>query len=391
MHIDRTHHIAVSAEPALFTVPLTIAWFMLMPTCRTPATGSSFGAGEAHDAGRFGFVGQIVDIFAVLPQGHTLIVAASTVLVANTMRIANKEGAYLLLHAEVKHLPGGFVAQVTYPALTATTRLVFRSLQCAPAFGPGFAPFLLASNLAHALEALAFEGANAPSRDHQRLARIGGDGGKMNLTEIHGGMDIAGCLFSLWCFDAHMQLKAMVPHQRTRPAVLWQVHRQDEGGAPASHRQDDASLLTAHRLCRPNASMETESLQVGKTRYTHYSIAYHLIWIPKYRRRVLTGEVQVETKRLIAECCEQQGLTLLALETDDDHIHVFVSAPPRFSPALIANHLKGYSSRFLREKFPHLKKLCGKDHLWTSTYYVGTAGAVSAETIKRYITECQGK
>ena len=137
--------------------------------------------------------------------------------------------------------------------------------------------------------------------------------------------------------------------------------------------------------------METYSLQAGKTRYTHYSLAYHLVWIPKYRRRVLTGEVQKETKRLIAECCERQGMTLLAVETDEDHIHVYVSAPPRFSPALIANHLKGYTSRSLREQFPHLKKVCGKDHLWTSSYYVGSTGTVSAETIKRYILENQGK
>jgi putative transposase len=93
----------------------------------------------------------------------------------------------------------------------------------------------------------------------------------------------------------------------------------------------------------------------------------------------------------MAECCERQGLTLLARETDEDHLHVLVSAPPRFSPALIANLLKGYSSRYLRDKFPHLKKVCGKDHLWTSSYYVGTAGAVSVETIKRYIEECQRK
>ncbi len=116
------------------------------------------------------------------------------------------------------------------------------------------------------------------------------------------------------------------------------------------------------------------SLLVGKTRYTRYSIAYHLVWIPKYRRRVLVGEVQAETKRLIAECCERQGLTLLAVETDEDHIHVFVSAPPRFSPAMIANLLKGYTSRYLREKFLRLKKVCGKEHLWTQSYYVGTAG-----------------
>jgi putative transposase len=137
--------------------------------------------------------------------------------------------------------------------------------------------------------------------------------------------------------------------------------------------------------------MNEGSLQVGKTRYTHYSIAYHLVWIPKYRRKILTAEVQAATKRLITECCERHGLTLLALETDVDHLHVFVSAPPRFSPALIANLLKGHSSRYLREQFPHLKKVCGKDHLWTSSYYVGTAGSVSAETIRRYIMECQGK
>ena len=137
--------------------------------------------------------------------------------------------------------------------------------------------------------------------------------------------------------------------------------------------------------------MNESGLQTGKTRYTHYSIAYHLVWIPKYRRRILMGDVQKETKRLIGECCQRQGLTLLAMETDEDHIHVLVSAPPRFSPALLANLLKGYSSRYLRVQFPHLKKVCGKEHLWTNSYYVGTAGSVSAVTIKRYIEECQGK
>jgi putative transposase len=61
------------------------------------------------------------------------------------------------------------------------------------------------------------------------------------------------------------------------------------------------------------------------------------------------------------------------------------------SPALIANLLKGNCSRYLREQFPKLKKMGGKEHLWTSSYYVGIAGNVSAEVIKRYIQECQGK
>src|SRR5215471_8579774 len=133
--------------------------------------------------------------------------------------------------------------------------------------------------------------------------------------------------------------------------------------------------------------MIESSLQVGKTRYADYSIAYHLVWVPKYRRPILTGQVQKETKRLIQECCDRQGLTLLALETDEDHIHVFVSAPPRFSPALIANLLKGHSSRYLREKFPQLKKMCGKEHLWTSSYYVATSGAATKQDILIYIAE----
>ena len=74
-------------------------------------------------------------------------------------------------------------------------------------------------------------------------------------------------------------------------------------------------------------------MQTGKTRWTHDSIAYHLVWIPKYRRKVLTGEVQKAAKERMAECCERHDLTLLALETDQDHVPVFVSAPPRFSPA----------------------------------------------------------
>lgn len=134
-----------------------------------------------------------------------------------------------------------------------------------------------------------------------------------------------------------------------------------------------------------------DDLQKGKTRWTHYSIAYHLVWIPKYRRKILTTDIQAKTKKAIQECCDTHGFTLLALETDLDHVHCFISAPPKDSPAKIAGLLKGYSSRMLRMKFPRLKKICGEDHLWTSAYYVGTAGHVSAEVIRRYICECQGK
>ena len=116
-----------------------------------------------------------------------------------------------------------------------------------------------------------------------------------------------------------------------------------------------------------------------------------MVWIPKHRRRLLRDDVASETKRLIAEVCAQQGVTLPWVETNLDHVHAFVSAPPRWSPAQLANLLKRYTSKYLRERFPHLKRLCGPDQLWTQAYYVGTVGQVSAETIRRYIQECQGK
>lgn len=137
--------------------------------------------------------------------------------------------------------------------------------------------------------------------------------------------------------------------------------------------------------------MMTGGLQDGRTRWTRYSIAYHFVWIPKFRRRVLTGDIQKAFKEILKDVCDKHGFTLLEAETDEDHVHVFVSASPRHSPAMIANILKGATSRELRLRFPRLLKMVKKDALWTQAYYVGTAGNVSVETIRRYISQCQGR
>jgi len=133
-----------------------------------------------------------------------------------------------------------------------------------------------------------------------------------------------------------------------------------------------------------------DTMQHGKTRWSHYQISYHFVWITKYRRKVLTGEVAVVVRRAIEDCCQTHGFHLLALETDIDHVHCFISAPPKDAPSKIVGLLKGCSSRTVRQVFPALAKRTGRDQLWTSAYYVGTAGHVSAEIIRRYITQCQG-
>ncbi|MDN5364544.1 MAG: REP-associated tyrosine transposase [Eubacteriales bacterium] len=129
-------------------------------------------------------------------------------------------------------------------------------------------------------------------------------------------------------------------------------------------------------------------MKTKKTRYAHYNINYHFVWIPKYRRKILVGPVAEELERLIRKVCDEREVEVLSLSIQPDHVHLFVSAPPRHAPSVLINTIKGYTSRYLRQKFPELSKQTGP-RLWTRTYYVGTAGTVSAETIQRYIAECR--
>jgi len=124
-----------------------------------------------------------------------------------------------------------------------------------------------------------------------------------------------------------------------------------------------------------------------KTRYAIYNINYHIVWIPKYRRAILKGKIKEELLNLFESVAKGNQIQIIQAEIMPDHVHLFVSAPPRLSPAKVVNMFKGVSARWLRERFPELKKLVSKDALWTRTYYIGTAGHVSSETIRKYIEE----
>lgn len=121
-----------------------------------------------------------------------------------------------------------------------------------------------------------------------------------------------------------------------------------------------------------------------------------MVWIPRYRKRLLVGPVADRLKALFAEISSQYDFEILAVEvlgmrSMHDHVHLFVSAPPRFSPSDLVRYFKGSSSRRLMQEFPALRRqYWGKcATLWAEGYYVGTAGHVSADIIKRYIEECQ--
>ena len=124
---------------------------------------------------------------------------------------------------------------------------------------------------------------------------------------------------------------------------------------------------------------------VSKYRHKTTSVTlinYHFVWIPKRRKKVLYDLVAKRLEELLYEKTLELECEIVALEIMPDHVHLFLSCPPTLAPDQIMFRLKGYTSRVLRQEFPHLLKL---PSMWTRSYFCGTAGDASSETIKKYI------
>ncbi|MBG0766165.1 MAG: IS200/IS605 family transposase [Spirochaetaceae bacterium] len=116
-----------------------------------------------------------------------------------------------------------------------------------------------------------------------------------------------------------------------------------------------------------------------KDRYTSfhavYSLSYHIVFCPKYRRPVLAG-IEDEVKTLLLEKARE-------LETMPDHLHLSVSSTPAYAPQFVVNQLKGFTSRTLRQRRRWLRSRLPT--LWTRSYYIGSVGAVSSDTVSNFI------
>jgi putative transposase len=134
----------------------------------------------------------------------------------------------------------------------------------------------------------------------------------------------------------------------------------------------------------------TQLATVRTTRHAKYNINYHFVWIPKTRAHVLQSQVATTIKNEIIAVCKRFSWIPLAMEVMPEHIHFFMSAPPKYAPATIMQYVKGVVSKKVREKYPILKKF-RKDDLWADSYYVGTAGHISQEQVIRYIAEQNGQ
>ena len=118
------------------------------------------------------------------------------------------------------------------------------------------------------------------------------------------------------------------------------------------------------------------------------NINYHIVWSVKYRRKIITPEIEAFLRQPALNIAAEKGFTLHLFESgEQDHIHCFVSAPPTISISLIVKYLKGITARKLFAAYPAVRNYLWKGVLWNPSYYIETVGSVSEENIRRYIAD----
>jgi len=120
-----------------------------------------------------------------------------------------------------------------------------------------------------------------------------------------------------------------------------------------------------------------------------FNCHYHVVFCPKYRRKVLVNGIDVRLKQILLETVQKWGQDLISVEVMPDHVHLLVSCDPQFGIHRLIKYIKGTSSRDLRQEFPTLKSQLPS--LWTNSYYCGITGGVTLEVVKKYVERQKGK
>jgi putative transposase len=128
-----------------------------------------------------------------------------------------------------------------------------------------------------------------------------------------------------------------------------------------------------------------------KTAHSVYDLKYHLVWVTKYRRAVLRGEIATRLRELIRQTCAQQEVYILSGHVSADHVHLLVSAPPDRAVSELMQRIKGRSSRKLLEEFGELRRQYWGRHLWAGGYFAVSSGNVTDDVIKEYIESHRDK
>ena len=121
------------------------------------------------------------------------------------------------------------------------------------------------------------------------------------------------------------------------------------------------------------------------TSHTVYDIKYHLVWITKYRKKILNGELAKRVRELIREICKTNEVEIIKGHISVDHVHLFVSVPPHISVSKLMQYIKGKSSRKIMSEFKTVSKMYWGRHFWGRGYFVVSSGTITDEMIVEYI------
>ena len=120
--------------------------------------------------------------------------------------------------------------------------------------------------------------------------------------------------------------------------------------------------------------------------HTKYVCKYHIVFTPKYRRKIIYYELREDIRQIIKDLCKWKGVTIIEGHLMSDHVHLLVSIPPKYAVSSFMGYLKGKSSMRIFERHANLKYKFGNKHFWATGYYVSTVGLNSA-TVEKYIRE----
>ena len=120
-------------------------------------------------------------------------------------------------------------------------------------------------------------------------------------------------------------------------------------------------------------------------KHTVYYHRFHIVWITKYRYKVLRGALRERVRDIIRQVCEELGVTIVSGALSSDHVHMFVSIPPKLSVSEVVRRVKGRSSRKIQQEFPDIRKRYWGCHFWARGYFSTTSGNITDDVILQYL------
>ena len=125
---------------------------------------------------------------------------------------------------------------------------------------------------------------------------------------------------------------------------------------------------------------------VKRTSHAVYDLKYHFVWIPKYRKRILDENMAKRVEEIFREVAETYEFDIETMAVVEDHVHIFLSAPPKYSPGEVGRVLKSRSAKMVFKESPEVRKKLWAGEFWSDGYFVRSVGdGVTTEVIKRYI------